>query len=798
MSNYTRLTRASTAIVSPSFIIRLALRLSFPFTSHRGRGFAMFNQAVRNHTAPARTLFPKAAPPNRAAPVSSSQTAGIKRKLDAVQPAPETPLAVLHSNVYFDENDFDDDIDLDEPTSFSINLTQSQSFASSRIQPPELPPPPEQPAPPSDNAPPSTLPLPWSSSPPTNLLPPAKRRTLPWEANENPEPENRPRTKPAPRSVIRTPAPNKPSSLPWDKTMSAVKEEQKELRKQQKIRVSSEKNQQHLGTRAPKVASIFLSEEQKRVVEAIVKDGKSIFFTGSAGTGKSVLMREIIRQLRLRYKREPDRVAVTASTGLAACNIEGVTLHSFAGIGLGKEPVADLVKKVKRNQKNRTRWLRTKVLIIDEISMVDGDLFDKLEEIARKIRNNGRPFGGIQLVVTGDFFQLPPVPDSTKVAKFAFSASTWNTTIQHTILLTHVFRQKDPKFAAMLNEMRLGKLSTETIVAFKELARPLVDDTLEATELFPTRSEVENANSARMSRLSGKTMVFTAVDGGTMQNEAQRSQLLADCVAPTIQLKKGAQVMLIKNMDESLVNGSLGKVVAFMDEAKFDYYCKHDANFDGGSANDDPNERTINKLKSYENATGSVSTRGIWPVVSFVQPDGTERHLLCQPETWKIELPNGEVRAQRTQIPLILAWALSIHKAQGQTLQRVKVDLGRVFERGQAYVALSRATSKDGLQVSNFDPRRVMVHPKVLEFYSNLSSIHSITDATNTNANANSVADGNASAVGTTSTTSTSTSTNANTNATAKQSRDQAMTVKRTGTDYMDEWDDEVLQSIYA
>ncbi|OAX78569.1 hypothetical protein ACJ72_07124, partial [Emergomyces africanus] len=444
----------------------------------------MFNQAVRKHTAPAKALFPNTAPLNRATPVSSSYTAGVKRKLDAVQPPPsETPLAVLHSNVYFDENDFDDDIDLDEPTSFSINLAQSQSFASSRIQPPELPSPLEQPAPPSDNAPPSTLPLPWSSSPPTHLLPPEKRRTIPWQGNETPQADNRPRIKQQPKSLIRTPAPNKTTSLPWDKTMSAVKEEQKELRKQQKLRASSEKNSPQMDTRAPKVPSIFLSEEQKRVVEAIVKDGKSIFFTGSAGTGKSVLMREIIRKLRERYKREPDRVAVTASTGLAACNIEGVTLHSFAGIGLGKEPVADLVKKVKRNQKNRTRWLRTKVLIVDEISMVDGDLFDKLEEIARKIRNNGRPFGGIQLVVTGDFFQLPPVPDSTKTAKFAFSASTWNTTIEHTILLTHVFRQKDPKFAAMLNEIRLGKLSPETIASFKQLSRPLnFQDSLEATE----------------------------------------------------------------------------------------------------------------------------------------------------------------------------------------------------------------------------------------------------------------------------------------------------------------------------
>lgn len=141
--------------------------------------------------------------------------------------------------------------------------------------------------------------------------------------------------------------------------------------------------------------------------------------------------------------------------------------------------------KIKRNQKARNRWLRTKVLVVDEVSMVDGDLFDKLEEIARSLRNNGRPFGGIQLVVTGDFFQLPPVPEgSNREAKFAFAAATWNTVIQHTILLTHVFRQRDPEFANMLNEMRLGKISPQTIDAFRKLSRPLdFHDSLEATEL---------------------------------------------------------------------------------------------------------------------------------------------------------------------------------------------------------------------------------------------------------------------------------------------------------------------------
>ena len=141
--------------------------------------------------------------------------------------------------------------------------------------------------------------------------------------------------------------------------------------------------------------------------------------------------------------------------------------------------------KIKKNQKARNRWLRTKVLVVDEVSMVDGDLFDKLEEIARRMRNNGRPFGGIQLVVTGDFFQLPPVPEgSNREAKFAFAAATWNTVIQHTILLTYVFRQRDPEFANMLNEMRLGKISPQTIEAFRKLSRPLdFHDSLEATEL---------------------------------------------------------------------------------------------------------------------------------------------------------------------------------------------------------------------------------------------------------------------------------------------------------------------------
>ncbi|KAI2951841.1 hypothetical protein CBS147321_1253 [Aspergillus niger] len=726
----------------------------------------MFKKAVKEHSVASAT--PLQSTLTRSNNGSASMrppppSTGVKRKIEMAT-VRESNLGSLHDGVYFDENDFDDDDDLDfeEPDPFIppapitrpsvpkseppkypslhdiaaqeedipiVDLT-SPSKVAAEVKYPDLPPVPDESVPPS-----SSIQIPWSSSPPSHFQQPTKKpRTLPWLKDE-PEPEPEP-----PSLKPQTPIRPKRTD-PWNQSYSAIKDGQRELRRQNKTMKAQASGQIH--NPRTKVASIFLSDEQRHVLDAVVQQGKSIFFTGSAGTGKSVLMREIIKKLRDKYKKEPDRVAVTASTGLAACNIEGVTLHSFAGIGLGKEPVPELVKKIKKNQKARNRWMRTKVLIVDEVSMVDGDLFDKLEEIARRIRNNGRPFGGIQLVVTGDFFQLPPVPEgSNREAKFAFAAATWNTSIQHTILLTHIFRQRDPEFADMLNELRLGKISPRTIDTFKQLSRPLdFHDSLEATELFPTRQEVESANGARMSRLSGETMTFNAVDSGTIQDPQFRERLLANCMAPpVIHLKKGAQVMLIKNMEDTLVNGSIGRVVAFMDEATFDYYIDNENEFSGGAgeagnnSDDEIMARARKKVKPMAankdgSGPGGITLTRKWPLVCFVQPDGTERHLLCQPETWKIELPNGEVQAQRQQVPLILAWALSIHKAQGQTLQRVKVDLGRVFEKGQAYVALSRATSKAGLQVMRFEARKVMVHPKVTDFYSKLVSISDVMKA---------------------------------------------------------------------
>lgn len=327
----------------------------------------MFKKAVKDHPGgPAKPLQSNFLRANTVLPSKPAQpqSVGVKRKIDMTNGG-ESTLGSLHSAVYFDENDFDDDLDLDidEPIALNIPSATSSTYASkpdpvnyptidltspdhhnvvaprakespSDIKYPELPPLSQEQA-----APPSSIQVPWSSSPPSHFQPPPKPRTLPWlkETQEEELSESR-------KNSFATPKRPRPAE-PWNKSASAIKEEQKELRREYKKSQKADCAPKQRGN--AKLAKVFLSDEQLHVVDAVVTHGKSIFFTGSAGTGKSVLMREIIKKLRDKYKREPDRVAVTASTGLAACNIEGVTLHSFAGIGLGKEPVPELVKKVK-------------------------------------------------------------------------------------------------------------------------------------------------------------------------------------------------------------------------------------------------------------------------------------------------------------------------------------------------------------------------------------------------------------------------------------------------------------------
>ncbi|CAK7913134.1 ATP-dependent DNA helicase Pif1p [[Candida] anglica] len=548
---------------------------------------------------------------------------------------------------------------------------------------------------------------------------------------------------------------------------------------------------------APKaVKPMILSAEQEHILQ-LATHGTSLFFTGSAGTGKSVLLRSIIKSLKRKYNE--GEVAVTASTGLAACNIGGITLHSFAGIGLGNAQTKKCLKMIRRNKKAVNRWNTVKVLIIDEVSMIDGNFLDKLGEIAQTLRKNNSPFGGIQLIVSGDFYQLPPVmkrqvTNSTEAAHydslpdpetiFAFESETWKETIRKTLILQEVFRQKgDQGFIDMLNEMRGGKVSKKTQNQFQYLSRELPKhDGIEPAELFPTRIEVDRANNKRLYELPGKSQAFQCIDSGSL-NPAQRATLLNNSLAPrTLFLKKNAQVMCIKNFDETLVNGSLGQVVDFMDRETYMVYKEikeepwqdadevekklgefrrkaertppielpeeedsttkftteqlmdsQDSIFAFLKDVEEPSQDTqsesfihqmsINRKRDLLKTLYTNTSHRKYPLVRFLLPDGfNTREVLVEPEEWTIEDEQDIVLARRVQLPLILAWSLSIHKSQGQTLPKVKVDLRRVFERGQAYVALSRAVSRRGLQVLNFHPDKVMVHEKVNKFYTTLIS----------------------------------------------------------------------------
>ncbi|KAF4993510.1 hypothetical protein FGRMN_6439 [Fusarium graminum] len=464
-----------------------------------------------------------------------------------------------------------------------------------------------------------------------------------------------------------------------------------------------------------------LNEEQRTVFDLVVNKGQSVFFTGPAGTGKSVLLKKIIRSLVEKYLFIRECVGVTASTGLAAQNIGGTTLHRFAGVGLGKAPTLKLIKEILESRIKKQRWLDVRVLVIDEISMIDCIFFDKLDVIARAVRGIDLPFGGIQIVLSGDFFQLPPVMKGSdeNSPRFCFESKAWSRAIPHIINLSHIYRQRDPEFTTMLNQIREGCLSPLTVEKFRRLQRSVAGDGVECTELFPLRYEADRANARRLQSINGEAYNYTAKHGGTVQNPDVRKMLLSDCIAPEyLTLKTGAQVMLIKNIDGTLVNGSQGSVIGFSNQHSLWH---HD--WDNG----DPHDNIVSSRELDEMIEQGLP---LYPVVQFVMPNGGKRTHFCEPTEWSVErwVPDPyaedgwrvEKLATRTQVPLLLAWALSIHKAQGQTLDRVKVDLDRVFETGQAYVALSRSRSIEGLQVLNFDPGKVTVHPKAKAFYQSL------------------------------------------------------------------------------
>jgi ATP-dependent DNA helicase PIF1 len=432
-----------------------------------------------------------------------------------------------------------------------------------------------------------------------------------------------------------------------------------------------------------------LNEEQARVLESAI-EGKSLFITGPGGVGKSYLVHHIIRELEGRGKR----VSVTALTGCASLLLGGTakTIHSWSGIGIGRDCSATIVKRIQKyNFKAKKRWICTDVLIIDEVSMLSLDLFEKISTVGSVLRKNPKPFGGLQVILVGDFYQLPPVNKEvqTKDAiQFAFQSPIWAEMGLDIHNLRTIVRQSEPHFQRVLNEAREGVLSEESRgILMERKGVPWEDLKIRPTLLFSRRVEVDMINEYNLNALKGNKYVYDAktVFDATLckgldksSPEVQNAVEKLDRSAPyrgTLTLKVGAQVMLTYNMNPmtGLVNGSRGIVEGF------------------------------------------TETEPILPIVLF---KGHRESIPVPHNTWESEDIEG---VKRMQIPLILAYAITIHKCQGATLDSALVDIGRsTFEVGQAYVALSRVKSLDSLYIYDFEPEAFIAHPKVKEFYASL------------------------------------------------------------------------------
>lgn len=422
-----------------------------------------------------------------------------------------------------------------------------------------------------------------------------------------------------------------------------------------------------------------LSSEQEELYKNAVELRKNIFYTGSGGTGKSYITSLIISKLR--DKLGDNAVGVTASTGRAAFNIGGITLHKFAGVGLAKESKNTLLSKVRKNRNTSTRWLDTQVLIVDEVSMITGELFDKLEFIARSLKKNNLPFGGIQLLLVGDLLQLPPVMQGDELR--IFQASSWESCIQDYVCLKVVHRQKENEFIDALSRIRIGLVDDKVLSFIEKVSRPVeYPEDLLPVNIYSIRSKADRFNNATLNKIKGQHQRYVAVDSSTasMGTEPRES----DCPAPeTLDLKIGAQVMLIRNLTSKLTNGTIGVVTRYI---------------------------------SLPDDSADPHTNNTIPVVAFVLADGSLHTRAISYEVWESRYPNHRLRYSRKQLPLILAWAVTVHKSQGQTIQRLRVDLDDVFEAGQVYTALSRAVSIETLEVLNFNPHKVKADAIALEF----------------------------------------------------------------------------------
>jgi len=408
------------------------------------------------------------------------------------------------------------------------------------------------------------------------------------------------------------------------------------------------------------ITAIVISAMTQHEAFNILKSGHNVFLTGSAGSGKTFLLNEFIDYL----KSENILAGVTASTGIAATHINGRTIHSWCGMGI-EESMNHQVRNSIAKGDLKQRIKKSQVLIIDEISMLSANRLDLVDNICKVVRKSEHPFGGLQIVLSGDFFQLPPVARGGEDSRFAYEAEIWTKMNLKICYLEEQHRHEDKKFLDLLNSLRSRK---DLTAAKKSLASRLnkeIKSNIKPTKLYTHNFDVDTYNNLELSRLKSETRLFEMRSHGL---PSLIDKLKNGCLAPeNLELKLGAVVMFVKNnFKEAYVNGTVGKIIGFDDDSGY-------------------------------------------PLVETFKGDIIE----AKREMWPIEDSSG-VLASISQVPLRLAWAITIHKSQGLSLDCAEIDLSRTFEYGMGYVALSRVRSLSGLKLLGLNDLALEVNEKMI------------------------------------------------------------------------------------
>lgn len=407
---------------------------------------------------------------------------------------------------------------------------------------------------------------------------------------------------------------------------------------------------------------------------AILKTGASVFLTGEPGSGKSHVAGRYVSYLR----KEDVAVSVSASTGIAAAQLGGMTVHAWSGIGPKSQLSRSDLDALAKNRRATDRVRKARVLVIDEISMLSGRTLTAVDQACRHLRKSSLPFGALQVVLVGDFFQLPPIirrdeipptetesQDAEDISPFAYASRCWKELDPTICYLTEQHRQNDADFSELLAAIRSNKREKASLDLLTGRRIRVDNLPLRTTRLFTHNVDVDRINQAELAKLAGETKSFAMTSSG---DKLLTDGLKRGCLSPErLDLKQGAVVMFTKNDAEGrYVNGTLGVVTGFdRDDA--------------------------------------------YPIVATRQGSA----VIAKPAEWKINEDDG-VTASIAQVPLRLAWAITVHKSQGMSLDAALIDLSKAFEYGQGYVALSRVRSLSGLYLLGWNERALRVHPEAL------------------------------------------------------------------------------------